>query len=37
MLLKNIDKKKDDLCNGTRLQMMSLGKYVIEAVIIYHI
>ncbi|XP_042757697.2 uncharacterized protein LOC122197551 [Lactuca sativa] len=33
MLLRNID-QKNGLCNGTRLQVVSLGKRVIEAVII---
>ncbi|XP_023734360.2 uncharacterized protein LOC111882234 [Lactuca sativa] len=33
MLLKNID-QKNGLCNGTRLQVISLGKRVIEARII---
>ncbi|XP_042755612.2 uncharacterized protein LOC111907183 [Lactuca sativa] len=33
MLLRNID-QKNSLCNGTRLQVISLGKRVIEAVII---
>nr|KAJ0186060.1 hypothetical protein LSAT_V11C900478180 [Lactuca sativa] len=33
MLLRNID-KKNGLCNGTRLQAISLGKHVIEARII---
>ncbi|XP_023735292.2 uncharacterized protein LOC111883168 [Lactuca sativa] len=33
MLLRNID-QKNGLCNGTRLQVISLGKRVIEAVII---
>ncbi|XP_052619576.1 uncharacterized protein LOC111881827 [Lactuca sativa] len=33
MLLRNID-QKNGLCNGTRLQIKSLGKRVIEAVII---
>ncbi|XP_023748617.1 uncharacterized protein LOC111896883 [Lactuca sativa] len=33
MLLRNID-QKNGLCNGTRLQVKSLGKRVIEAVII---
>ncbi|KAL7601710.1 hypothetical protein Lser_V15G22262 [Lactuca serriola] len=31
MLLRNID-KKNNLCNGTRLQVLSLGKCVIERV-----
>ncbi|XP_052622627.1 uncharacterized protein LOC111883205 [Lactuca sativa] len=30
MLLRNVD-QKNDLCNGTRLQVISLGKRVIEA------
>ncbi|XP_076935112.1 uncharacterized protein LOC143601633 [Bidens hawaiensis] len=30
MLLRNINQKKD-LCNGTRLQVVSLGKHVIES------
>ena len=33
MLLRNID-PKSGLCNGTRLQVISLGKRVIEAVIL---
>ncbi|KAL7583176.1 hypothetical protein Lser_V15G43645 [Lactuca serriola] len=33
MLLRNID-QKNGLCNGTRLQVISLGKRVIEAVIL---
>nr|KAJ0222137.1 hypothetical protein LSAT_V11C200070600 [Lactuca sativa] len=33
MLLRNID-QKNSLCNGTRLQVKSLGKRVIEAVIL---
>ena len=33
MLLRNID-QKNGLCNGTRLQVKSLGKRVIEAIII---
>ncbi|KAL7608874.1 uncharacterized protein LOC111881521 [Lactuca sativa] len=33
MLLRNID-QKNGLCNGTRLQVLSLGKHVIEARII---
>ncbi|XP_052622746.1 uncharacterized protein LOC111918641 [Lactuca sativa] len=34
MLLRNID-QKNGLCNGTRLQVKSLGKCVIEAVILF--
>ncbi|KAK9073991.1 hypothetical protein SSX86_006586 [Deinandra increscens subsp. villosa] len=33
MLLRNID-QRNGLCNGTRLQIVSLGKHVIEAVVI---
>ncbi|KAK9048068.1 hypothetical protein SSX86_032968 [Deinandra increscens subsp. villosa] len=33
MLLRNID-QRNGLCNGTRLQIVSLGRHVIEAVII---
>ncbi|KAK9062252.1 hypothetical protein SSX86_019438 [Deinandra increscens subsp. villosa] len=33
MLLRNLD-KKNGLCNGTRLQILSLGKRVIEAEVI---
>ncbi|XP_076914911.1 uncharacterized protein LOC143574077 [Bidens hawaiensis] len=34
MLLRNINQKKG-LCNGTRLQVVSLGKRVIEAKVVY--
>ncbi|XP_076929833.1 uncharacterized protein LOC143594393 [Bidens hawaiensis] len=36
MLLKNIDQQKG-LCNGTRLQVVSLGEWLIEVKILYEI